>query len=317
MTRPWFTQRRFLVTGGSGFLGRRIVAGLQELGAKAVVAPRSAEYDLRIKEACDAVIEDTKPDVVIHAAALVGGIAWNRESPGTFLYDNAIMGLQLIDAARVAAVEKLVTIGSACSYPKTAPLPFKESDLWNGYPEETNGPYGIAKRLLLAQQQAYRQQYGMNAIYLVPANLYGPGANDDPQKSHVIPALIKRFGEAIAWGAEEVTLWGSGQASREFLYVGDAALGILMATEAYEGAEPVNLGNGREVTIAHLARMVADLMGYTGRINWDTSQPDGQPRRALDTTRAQQLFGFRATTPLEDGLRRTVEAYRARGAAAA
>ncbi|MGD9855940.1 MAG: GDP-L-fucose synthase family protein, partial [Planctomycetaceae bacterium] len=291
-----------MVTGGGGFLGRSIVRKLEERGATDIFVPRSATYDLRDKHAIDQALHDARPDVVIHAAAVVGGIGANRDNPGKFFYDNAIMGIQLIEQARQFGVEKFVTIGTVCAYPKFTPVPFDEDELWNGYPEETNAPYGLAKKMLLVQSQAYRQQYGFNAIYLIPVNLYGPGDNFDPASSHVIPALIRKCIEARDTHAPHIDVWGTGDASREFLYVDDAAEGILLATEHYDGPDPVNLGTGREITIRDLAASIAELTGYQGELRWDTTKPDGQPRRALDTTRADALFGFRATTPLRDGL---------------
>ena len=250
--------------------------------------------------------------MIIHLAAVVGGIGANRENPGRFFYENAIMGIQLIEQARLAGVEKFVTIGTVCAYPKFTPVPFKEDDLWNGYPEETNAPYGLAKRMLLVQGQAYRQQYGFNAIYLLPVNLYGPGDNFDPSSSHVIPALIKKCVDAIETGADHIDVWGSGTASREFLYVEDAADGIVLAAEKYDGPKPVNLGTGQEITIRELVELIADVTGFTGEIRWDPMKPDGQLRRALDTSRASELFGFTAQTSFHDGLRKTAETYRRR-----
>jgi GDP-L-fucose synthase len=252
---------------------------------------------------------DARPDVVIHLAAVVGGIGANRENPGRFFYENAIMGIQLIEAAREAAVVKFVTIGTVCSYPKTTPVPFRESDLWNGYPEETNAPYGLAKKMLLVQGQAYREQYGLNVIHLIPVNLYGPGDNFDVRTSHVIPALIKKCVEARDSGADSIEVWGSGSASREFLYVEDAAQGITLATELYDDADPVNLGVGHEIKIRDLVEKIATLTGFSGEVRWDPSKPDGQPRRALDTSRARDRFGFVAEMPMEEGLRRTIEWY--------
>ncbi len=299
--------RRVMVTGGGGFLGSAVVRRLQAGGADQIFVPRSAAYDLRTKDGIDRALADGRPQMVIHLAAVVGGIGANRENPGRFFYENAIMGIQLIEQARLAGVEKFVTIGTVCAYPKFTPVPFKEDDLWNGYPEETNAPYGLAKRMLLVQGQAYRQQYGFNAIYLLPVNLYGPGDNFDPRSSHVIPALIKKCVDAIETGADHIDVWGTGTASREFLYVDDAAEGIVLAAEKYDGPEPVNLGVGREITIRDLVELIADVTGFTGEIRWDPTKPDGQPRRSLDTTRAHELFGFVAGTSFDQGLRRAVE----------
>lgn len=306
----WLASRRFLVTGGAGFLGRRIVEQLHSAGCTSVFVPRSARYDLREREACERVLGDARPDIVIHAAAAVGGIGANAERPASYFYDNAIMGLQLVEACRRAGVEKLVTVGTVCSYPKFTPVPFREESLWDGYPEETNAPYGLAKKMLLVQQQAYRQQYGTNSIFIMPANLYGPGDNFDPASSHVIPALIVKFAEAVDSGHRQVHVWGTGEASREFLYADDAARGILLAAERYDEPEPVNLGSGSELTIADLAETVSRILGFNGEISWDHSKPNGQPRRRLDTTRASEGFGFDAETPFEDGLRATIEWYR-------
>jgi GDP-L-fucose synthase len=271
--------------------------------------PRRATCDLRDPRAIAKLLKRTQPDMVIHLAAVVGGIGANRERPGEFFYDNLLMGVQLIEAARQAGVEKFVTVGTVCAYPKHTPVPFNEDNLWNGYPEETNAPYGIAKKALLVQQQAYRQQYGFNGIYLLPTNLYGPRDNFDPASSHVIPALITKCADAVAHGHPSIECWGDGSASREFLYVADAAAGILLAAEQYNGAAPVNLGAGMEITIRGLTELIARLTGFTGAIRWDASKPNGQPRRHLDTTRAARLFGFRARTGFEEGLRRTVEWY--------
>ncbi len=298
--------RRVMVTGGGGFLGQAIVRRLQAGGADSIFVPRSKDYDLRTKEGIDRALVDGRPQLIIHAAAVVGGIGANRENPGRFFYENAIMGIQLMEQARLAGVEKFVTIGTVCAYPKFTPVPFKEDDLWNGYPEETNAPYGLAKRMLLVQGQAYRQQYGFNAIYLLPVNLYGPGDNFDPRSSHVIPALIKKCVDARESGADHIDVWGTGAASREFLYVEDAAEGIVLAAEKYDGPEPVNLGVGREITIRELVALIVELTGYRGGVRWDGSKPDGQPRRALDTSRALESFGFRATTLFRDGLRMTI-----------
>jgi GDP-L-fucose synthase len=306
----FWDERRVMVTGGAGFLGRLVVFRLQTAGARKVFVPRSAQYDLREKDGIVRALEDGRPDVVIHLAASVGGIGANRANPGTFFYENAIMGIQLLEQARLAGVDKVVTIGTVCSYPKFTPVPFKEGDLWNGYPEETNAPYGIAKKALLVQGQAYREQYGFKSIYLIPVNLYGPGDNFNPDSSHVIPALIKKCLEARNRGETSIEVWGTGAASREFLYVEDAAEGIVLAAERYDGAEPVNLGTGREITIRNLVQLIAELTGYQGEILWDATKPDGQPRRALDTTRARELFGFEAKTEFNEGLQRTIEWYK-------
>jgi len=298
-----------MVTGGGGFLGQAVVDRLRAADATEIFVPRSADYDLRTMEGVDRALADGRPSVVIHLAAVVGGIGANRENPGRFFYENAIMGIQLMEAARLAGVDKFVAVGTVCSYPKFTPVPFREEDLWNGYPEETNAPYGLAKKMLLVQAQAYRAQYGFDAIYLIPVNLYGPGDNVDPASSHVIPALIRKCVEAREAGADHIYVWGTGSASREFLYVDDAAEGIVLAAERYDGAEPVNLGVGREITIRELVTLIARLTGFEGEIRWDASKPDGQPRRALDTSRARERFGFVAGTSFEDGLRRTIEWY--------
>jgi GDP-L-fucose synthase len=301
--------RRVMVTGGGGFLGRAVVKRLQTTGVADIFVPRSRDYDLRRREEVERALVDGRPDLIIHLAAVVGGIGANRENPGRFFYENAIMGIELIEAARQAGVEKLVTVGTVCAYPKFTPVPFAEDDLWNGYPEETNAPYGLAKKMLLVQSQAYRAQYGMNAIYLIPVNLYGPGDNFDPSSSHVIPALIKKCVDARERGDEAIEVWGTGAASREFLYVDDAAEGIVLAADHYDGAEPVNLGVGREITIRDLVETIVRLTGFTGEVRWDATKPDGQPRRALDTSRAQREFGFIAGTSFEEGLRTTIEWY--------
>lgn len=300
---------RVLVTGGNGFLGRVVVRRLRAAGAVDVFVPRSHDYDLRTPNGIRRVLADGRPDLAIHLAAVVGGIGANRENPGRFFYENAVMGIELIEQARIAGIPKFVSIGTVCSYPKFTPVPFHEDDLWNGYPEETNAPYGLAKKMLLVQSQAYRAQYGMNAIYLIPVNLYGPGDNFDPRSSHVIPALIKKCIDAREASAAEIEVWGSGSASREFLYVDDAAEGIVLAAERYNGAEPINLGVGREITIRELVELIARLTRFEGRIHWDATKPDGQPRRALDTSRAREEFGFVAQTDFEDGIRATIGWY--------
>ncbi len=307
----FWKDKRVCVTGGGGFLGSFVVEELRRRGAKHIFVPRKKDYNLVHHEAVVRLLEDSKPDIIIHLAANVGGIGANRKHPAEFFYDNLMMGVQLMHEAWRYGVKKFVAIGTVCAYPKYTPVPFKEEDLWNGYPEETNAPYGLAKKMLLVQAQAYRQQYGFNAIYLLPANLYGPRDNFDLETSHVIPALIRKFITARDTGKDEVVLWGDGSPSREFLYVEDAARGILDATEKYDGPEPVNMGTGREVRIRDLANMIAEMVGYKGRIVWDTTKPNGQPRRALDTTRAKKYFGWEATTPLEEGLRRTIAWYEA------
>jgi GDP-L-fucose synthase len=303
------TRTRVLVTGGSGFLGSRVVEKLKSLGTKEVLAPRSNEWDLREPVAVRNLLQETKPDAIVHLAAVVGGIGANMASPGRFFYENAVMGIHLIEEARRADVGKFVCVGTVCAYPKFVPVPFSEDDLWEGYPEETNAPYGLAKKMLLVQLQSYRDEYGFNGIYLLPVNLYGPGDNIDPQNSHVIPALIRKCVEAVERDDDEVVCWGTGSASREFLYVDDAADGIVKALQAYEGRDPVNLGSGQEITLRDLVEKVADIAGFKGRIVWDDSKPDGQPRRSLDTNRADREFGFRAQTGFIDGLRETIAWY--------
>jgi GDP-L-fucose synthase len=298
-----------MVTGGAGFLGSFLCERLEAAGSKDIFVPRRAEYDLTHEADIRRAFDDARPDIVIHLAAIVGGIGANEDEPGRFFYENAIMGVQLIEQARQAGVEKFVCIGSVCAYPKYAPVPFREDDLWNGYPEETNAPYGIAKKALLVQLQAYRQQYGFNGIFLLPVNLYGPRDNFDLRTSHVIPAIIRKCVEAKELGERVVTLWGTGTVSWEFLYVEDAAEGIMLATERYDGPEPVNLGAGFEITIQELAEKIAELTGFDGEIVWDSSRPDGQPRRSLDVSRAEREFGFRAKTDFDEGLRRTIEWY--------
>lgn len=310
MTEFW-SSKRVLVTGGGGFLGRFVLERLRSAGCGTISVPRSREHDLRRREVIDSLLEAVRPDIVIHLAAVVGGIGANRLHPGKFFYDNLIMGTQLIESARVHGVNKFVCLGTICAYPKFAPVPFSEVDLWNGYPEETNAPYGIAKKVLLVQLQAYRSEYGSKGIYLLPVNLYGPHDNFDLQTSHVIPALIRKFVEAQERGDPEVVAWGSGTVSREFLFVEDAAEAIVAASESYDDSEPVNIGSGKEITIRDLATLIAELCGFTGAIRWDSSQPDGQPRRCLDTSRALKGFGFSARTNLRDGLIRTIDWYRA------
>jgi GDP-L-fucose synthase len=301
---------KIVVTGGAGFLGSAVTRELERRGARQVVSPRRRDFDLVHEADVVRLYETHRPDVVLHLAAVVGGIGANRENPGSFYYQNMVMGALLMEHARRTGVKKFVAIGTICAYPKFTPVPFKEEDLWSGYPEETNAPYGIAKKALLVQAQAYRDQYGFNAIYLLPVNLYGPRDNFDPKSSHVIPALIKKFVEAVERKDDVVEVWGTGRATREFLYVDDAAEGIVLATEHYDGPEPVNLGAGFEISIKDLAESIARLTGFKGRLVWNTSLPDGQPRRCLDTTRAERFFGFRARTPFEEGLARTIEWYR-------
>ncbi len=308
MTGFW-PDRRVMVTGGGGFLGRAVVHELASRGANQIFVPRSRDYDLRTKAGIDRALVDGQPEIVIHLAVVVGGIGANRANPGRFFYDNAIMGIQLIERARLAGVAKFVTVGTVCSYPKLASVPFHEDDLWDGYPEETNAPYGLAKKMLLVQGQAYRAQYGFNAIYLIPVNLYGPGDSFDPATSHVIPALIKKCVDAGESGADHIDVWGTGSASREFLYVDDAAEGIVLAAERYGGPEPVNLGVGQEIAIHELVALIMELTGYQGAVRWEGSKPDGQPRRALDPSRALESFGFRAMMLFQDGLRATIAWY--------
>ncbi|MDP7423531.1 MAG: GDP-L-fucose synthase [bacterium] len=303
-------NKKILVTGGAGFLGSFLVRKLQEKGVAAnnIRIPRSKDTDLRNWDNCVEAVRDI--DIVIHLAARVGGIGFNREYPATLFYDNAISGIQLMEAAYRENVEKFVALGTVCAYPKFTPVPFKEEDLWNGYPEETNAPYGLAKKMLLVQAQAYRQQYGFNAIFLLPVNLYGPGDTFDPERSHVIPALIRKFTEAVAGNKKEVVVWGTGTASREFLYVEDAAEGIILAAERYDKPDPVNIGAGFEITIRDLAEMIARLVGFHSTIVWDAAKPDGQPRRCLDVSRALHEFGFEAGIGFEAGLRKTIDWYR-------
>lgn len=303
-------DKRIAVTGGGGFLGQVVVNKLRERGCREVYVVRKRDYDLVKGEDVARLYREAHPEVVIHLAAVVGGIGANRENPGLYFYENIMMGVQLIEGARLSGVEKFVQVGTICAYPKFTPVPFHEDDLWNGYPEETNAPYGVAKKALLVQCQAYRDQYGFNGLYLLPVNLYGPGDNFNPNTSHVIPALIKKFVDAEAKGDPAVEVWGTGAATREFLYVDDAAEGIVLAAEKYNGADPVNLGSGMEISIKDLAELIAKETGYKGQLVWDASKPDGQPRRALDVTRAEELFGFKARVDFVEGLRRTIEWYR-------
>jgi GDP-L-fucose synthase len=305
----YWQNRRVCVTGGAGFLGSFVVEKLYEHGAREVFVPHIEHYDLVQLAEIQRMLAEAKPDVILHLAALVGGIGANRERPAEFFYSNLMMGVQLIHEAWKQGVEKFVAVGTICAYPKFTPIPFKEENLWDGYPEETNAPYGLAKKMLLVQAQAYRQQYGFNAIFPLPVNLYGPRDNFDLETSHVIPALIRKCLEAKEQGADQVVLWGDGSPTREFLYVEDAAEGLVLAAERYNGPEPFNLGSGQEIQIKDLAELIARLTGFGGNIVWDTSKPNGQPRRALDTSRAEKFFGFRARTNFEEGLRQTIEWY--------
>ncbi|MGD1042825.1 MAG: GDP-L-fucose synthase [Sedimentisphaerales bacterium] len=303
----FFKDRRIVVTGGAGFLGSYIIEGLQKRGCKNILVPKIEDYNLVNLPDVIRMYDDMKPDIVIHLAAVVGGIGANRQHPGKFFYENLMMGVQLIEQARLRNLEKLVAIGTVCSYPKFTPVPFKEDDLWNGYPEETNAPYGLAKKMLLVQSQSYRTEYGLNSIFLVPVNLCGPGDNFNPSSSHVIPALIKKCVDAIDAGDDHIVCWGTGKASREFIYADDAAEGILLATERYNGPQPVNIGAGFEITIKDLVDKIVKLTGFKGQIRWDSSKPDGQPRRRLDVSRAKQLFGFEAQMSFDEGLKRTID----------
>jgi GDP-L-fucose synthase len=302
--------KRVAVTGGAGFLGRAVVQTLRAHGCGPPFVVRSGEYDLRAAAAIARLLADARPDIIIHLAATVGGIGANRANPGRFFYENLMMGVQLIEQARLAGVGKFVALGTVCAYPKFAPVPFRETDLWSGYPEETNAPYGLAKKMLLVQSQAYREQYGFNSIFLLPVNLYGPGDNFDPETSHVIPALIRKCVEAVEAGAPAVTVWGTGSATREFLYVEDAAEAIVLAAEGYDDPEPMNIGAGFEISIRDLVELIAKLTGFRGELRWDASKPDGQPRRMLDTSRAAEHLGFAAKTSFGEGLRRTIDWYR-------
>lgn len=306
MTDFW-ENKKVLVTGGGGFLGKYVVQKLKDVGAEKIIIPRSSEFDLTLMSNCQKVTKGV--DLVIHLAAKVGGIGYNLKNPGSLFYENLLMGVYLMEAARKNKVEKFVAIGTVCAYPKFTPVPFKEEDLWNGYPEETNAPYGLAKKMLLVQAQAYRKQYAFNAIYLLPVNLYGPGDNFDPERSHVIPALIKKFYEAKVKNLPEVTLWGTGKATREFLYVKDAAEAVVLAAEKYNGNDPVNLGSSFEISISDLAKRIANCLGYKGKVVYDSTKPDGQPRRKLDTTRALKEFGFKAKTDFDKGLREIISWY--------
>lgn len=312
-----FFDKRFVVTGGSGFLGSFVVERLKERGAKSVFVPRSIEFDLCDQRATERLFEHARPDVVIHLAARVGGIGANRRHPGTFFRDNMAMGLNVLEQARRSGTEKVVVAGTVCAYPKFAPVPFREDDLWNGYPEETNAPYGIAKKSLLVMAQAYRQEFGSNFVMLFPVNLYGPRDNFDLEDSHVIPAMIRKFVDAQARGDARATLWGDGSPTREFLYVEDAAEGLVMAAEKYDSPDPVNLGTEAEISMKDLASTIARACDFSGEIHWDTSRPNGQPRRKLDVSRAKERFGFTANTSFEEGLRRTIQWYRDNSAAIA
>jgi len=305
-------NKRIIVTGGEGFLGQHLIKKLIErcVPRENIFIPKFEEYDLRKEKDIKIMFSDFKADIVIHLAAKVGGIGLNREKPGELFYDNLIMGIQVMEQARINNVEKFVALGTICAYPKFTPVPFTEENLWNGYPEETNAPYGLAKKMLLVQSQAYKQQYGFNSIFLLPVNLYGPGDNFDPSSSHVIPALIKKCVDAVENNKDKISVWGTGKASREFLYVEDAAEGIILATEKYNKSEPVNLGAGFEITIKDLAEKIAKLTGFKGRIEWDISKPDGQPRRMLDVSKAKKEFGFAAKTSFDEGLRKTIEWYK-------
>jgi len=304
-------DKRIVVTGGAGFLGECLVKALQARGVNQIVVPRSRDYDLVDRAATRRLLADTKPELVFHLAARVGGIGANRKNPGRFLFENAMMGLHVLEEARQAGVEKVVAVGTICAYPKFAPVPFREEDLWNGYPEETNAPYGIAKKLMLVQSQAYREQYGMNSVVLFPVNLYGPGDNFDLETSHVIPALIRKCVTARNEGRTEITLWGDGTPTREFLYVDDAARALILAAERYDSSDPVNVGSGEEISIRDLATLVAEATGYTGRIVWDSTLPNGQPRRRLEVSKARERFDFAAQIGLAEGMKRTVAFYEA------
>lgn len=302
-------NKKIIITGGAGFLGRFVVGKLAEIGCKNIFVPTIEEYDLRDLAAIKKMYAYANTDIVIHLAATVGGIGANLDKPGSYFYDNLVMGIQLIEQARLNGIEKFVVIGTICAYPKITPVPFKEENLWNGYPDEVTGPYGLAKKMLLVQSQAYRQQYGFNSIFLLPVNLYGPGDNFDPKFSHVVPALIRKFYEAKINDSAEVIVWGTGKATREFIYAEDCAEGIVIAAQSYDKSEPVNIGTGIETPIKDLAEKIKDLIGYRGRIVWDSSKPDGQPRRCLDVSRAEKEFGFKAKTSFDVGLKKAVEWY--------
>ena len=307
--KTFWTNKRVCITGGAGFLGSHLIENLKGRGATDIFVPKIEDYNLVEKADIQRMLDDSKPDLIIHLAAHVGGIGANREHPAEFFYDNLMMGVQLIHEAWKRKIEKVVAIGTVCAYPKFTPVPFREDDIWNGYPEETNAPYGLAKKMLLTQSQAYRQQYGYNSIFLIPVNLYGPRDNFRPESSHVIPALIKKCVEAVERGDKEVVIWGDGSPTREFVYVEDAAEGIALAAEKYNGSEPVNIGSGNEISIKALAELIANLTGFKGKLVWDTSKPNGQPRRGLDVSRAEKYFEFKAKMSFEDGLRRTIDWY--------
>jgi GDP-L-fucose synthase len=307
--RFWEDQR-VTVTGGAGFLGSYVVKRLQERGCRHIFSPRSKTYDLVDREACRRLYEESRPDIVIHLAAIVGGIGANRENPGLFFYRNLTMGAHMMEEGRLYGLKKFVAVGTVCAYPKFTPAPFKEEDLWNGYPEETNAPYGLAKKMMLVQSQAYRQQFGFNSIFLLPANLYGPGDNFNPNSSHVIPALIKKCFDALDANQDQIILWGTGNATREFVYAEDCAEAIVSASEKYDKSEPINIGTGQEISIRDLCSLICEIAGFKGKIAWDSTKPDGQPRRCLDTSKAEKEFGFRARIGLREGLRRTIEFYR-------
>ena len=309
MDESFWNKKKICITGGAGFLGQALVENIKRRGATDIFIPTIEKYDLVQQKDILRMLDDSRPDVIIHLAAHVGGIGANREHPAEFFYDNLMMGVQLIHEAWKKGVEKFVAVGTVCAYPKFTPVPFREDDIWNGYPEETNAPYGLAKKMLLVQAQSYRQQYGYNALFLIPVNLYGPRDNFRPESSHVIPALIKKCVEAKEAGAKEVIIWGDGSPTREFIYVDDAAEGIASATEKYNGSEPVNIGSGNEISIKDLANMIARLTGFEGQLVFDTSKPNGQPRRGLDVSRAEKLFGFKAKMSFEEGLRRTIDWY--------
>ena len=308
----FWEDKRVIVTGGAGFLGSYVVEKLKERGCKNIFVPLVEDYDLTKEKNVIKLYQDYPADIVIHLAAVVGGIGANRENPGKFFYDNLVMGAMLMEYARQRKVGKFVALGTICAYPKFTPVPFKEEDLWNGYPEETNAPYGLAKKMMLVQSQAYRTQYGFNSIFLLPLNLYGPRDNFDPKSSHVIPALIRKFMDAKDKGNDEVAVWGTGKPTRGFLYVEDAAEGILLATEKYNKSDPVNLGSDLEISVKNLAALIAKLTGFRGKIKWNTSKPDGQPRRKLDTSRAEREFGFKARMDFEEGLNRTIDWYKSK-----
>lgn len=309
----FWSNRSVMVTGGAGFLGSYVVEKLESVGCPGVFVPRSRDFDLRDRQGIRRCLDQAHPDLIIHLAAVVGGIGANRRNPGRFFYDNLIMGVELIEAARLRGVEKFVAIGTVCAYPKFTPVPFREEDLWSGYPEETNAPYGLAKKMLLVQSQAYREEYGFNSIFLLPVNLYGPRDHFDLETSHVIPALIRKCTDAVENGAQEIICWGDGSATREFLYVEDCADAILLAAERHNDSAPINIGAGFEISIRELVLKIASFTGFTGSIKWDRSKPNGQPRRRLETSRAERSFGFKATTSLDDGLKKTIEWYRHAG----